>query len=307
MKKAACLLCFLVLLRGPAASAGTITGANTEQPAPAESSLHIPFEFNAEFTYSGSSSVARGAREIRDFDETYTAISLIYTPRVSFGILRLGAGFEYFGFGFPNRVQLDDTLQSASAVVGLDTRLSDSILVRFEAQPGFYGTNDRFGEGTFHVPFILGGTYILNPNVQFVLGASVDYERKFPVFPGGGIRWRLNDKLVLNAVAPTPRLEFEASKSLTLYAGADLKGSTFRTDNRFGTREAGDRRLNHALLSYTEVRTGVGVEFKLSPDIKLSLEGGYLPYREFDFHRTNVRYHQEQGAPYGSIGFRAAF
>ncbi|MDQ6654408.1 MAG: DUF6268 family outer membrane beta-barrel protein [Verrucomicrobiota bacterium] len=283
-------------------------GSTVETSTPNETSAAtFPFEFDAEFSYIGGSDVARGFRRIRDFDEVYAAGRFLYTPRIKFGILRLGAAYERFGFDMPRGVQLPDTLQSISAIVGLDTRLGDSILVRFEAQPGFYGTNDRFGEGTFHVPFILGGTYILNPNVQFVLGASVDYERKFPVFPGGGIRWRLNDKLVLNAVAPTPRLEFEASKSLTLYAGADLKGSTFRTDNRFGTREAGDRRLNHALLSYTEVRTGVGVEFKLSPDIKLSLEGGYLPYREFDFHRTNVRYHQEQGAPYGSIGFRAAF
>jgi hypothetical protein len=61
------------------------------------------------------------------------------------------------------------------------------------------------------------------------------------------------------------------------------------------------------VLSYTEVRTGVGFEWKISPETKLSFEGGYVPWREFDFHRTNVRYHHEEGAPYGSVAFRAAF
>ncbi len=289
-------------------AAPLFAGSTVETSSPVdETRATFPFEFDAEFSYIGDSTVARGFRNIRNFDEVYASGRLLYTPRIAVGILRLGAGYERFGFDMPVGAQLPDTLQSINAVVGLDTKFSDSILVRFEAQPGFYGTNDRFGKGTFHVPFILGGTYIYSPNLQFVLGASVDYERKFPVFPGGGVRWRLTDKLVLNAVAPTPRLEFEASKNLTIYAGADVKGATFRTENRFGTRDAGDRRLNHAVITYAEVRTGAGVEFKISPDIKLSLEGGYLPYREFDYHRTNVRYHQEQGAPYGSIALRAAF
>jgi hypothetical protein len=41
--------------------------------------------------------------------------------------------------------------------------------------------------------------------------------------------------------------------------------------------------------------------------VKLSVEGGYIPFRNFDFHRTQVRYHQDGGAPYARIGFSAAF
>ncbi|MEP6809694.1 MAG: DUF6268 family outer membrane beta-barrel protein [Chthoniobacterales bacterium] len=307
MKKAACLLCLLLLLRVSLASAGTISSANSEPPAPTETGPRIPFELNAEFTYSGSSTVARGARTIRDFDETYSAISLIYTPRVRFGILRLGAAFEYFGFGFPDRVQLDDTLQSASAVVGLDTQFSDSILVRFEAEPGFYGTADLFDGNNFNVPFIIGGTYIYSSDLQFVLGASVNFQRKVPVYPGGGIRWRLASQWVLNAVLPTPRLEYELNSNVKFYVGANLKGSTFRVGKFFGTRVAGDYRLDNAWLDYTEIRAGLGAEIKLAPEIKLSFEGGYIPYREFDYHRTDVRYHYEEGAPYGSVSLRAAF
>lgn len=298
------LLCF-GLVAAPVFAGSTIETSTPEESGGTKGLF--PFEFDAEYSYIADGDVSRGRRDIRDFDETYSSLRFIYTPRIKFGILRLGAAYERFGFGMPDNVQLPDTLQSISAIVGLDTQLAESILVRFEAQPGFYGTEDEFYEGTFHVPVVLGGTYIYSPNLQFVFGVSYDYERKYSVFPGGGIRWRFAPQWVLNAVAPTPRLEYEANKNLTIYAGADLKGSTFRTDDRFGTKFAGDPDLNHAVISYTEVRTGIGVDLKLAPEIKLSFEGGYLPYREFDFHRAAVRYRHEEGAAYGSIAFRAAF
>ena len=101
------------------------------------------------------------------------------------------------------------------------------------------------------------------------------------------------------------------TRKFTIYAGADVKGSTFRVDNNFGTSggllSRGDARLNRAVLSYSEVRTGLGVDWKLTSDIKFSLEGGYVPYREFDFHRADVRYKNDKGAPYGAVALRAAF
>ena len=39
----------------------------------------------------------------------------------------------------------------------------------------------------------------------------------------------------------------------------------------------------------------------------LTIEGGYVPYRQFDFHRTEVRYHNESGAPYGAVMLHGAF
>ena len=84
------------------------------------------------------------------------------------------------------------------------------------------------------MPFEIGGTYIYTPDLQLVLGVSIDVERKYPIIPGGGIRWRFQPQWVLNAVAPTPRLEYEWNKNLTLYLGATLKETNFRVGNDFG-------------------------------------------------------------------------
>jgi hypothetical protein len=309
-------LCFAAA----SASAGDYSSTTTTRAAATDTDTVFPFEFDIEYAYIGGGDVERSFRKVRDFDENYGLARFIYRPRTAVGYLRLGAAYERYEFGIPalglvertpagvfvvGHPQLPDTLHSVSAVVGLDTKFSDSLLFRIEAQPGFYGGED-LNSDTFNVPVILGASYIISPDFQLIFGVSVDYERKYPVFPGGGFRWRMGSQWVLNAALPTPRLEFEATKSLTIFAGADLKGSTFRVDKDFGVGR-GDNRLNHAILTYSEIRTGGGLEWKINPDVKLSLEGGYLPYRQFDYYRADIRYKYDKGAPYGAVAFRASF
>ena len=265
----------------------------------------FPFEFDAEYGYMGHGEVERENNRA-ELDEDYFWARFLYTPRTAIGILRLGAAYERYGFGYTGSdFELPGGLQSATAVIGLDTKFSDSILVRIEATPGLYSGKELDG-GDFHMPVVIGGSYIYNDNLQFVLGVSIDYERDNPVLPGGGIRWRMGSQWVLNAVLPKPRIEFELMQGFTLYAGADVRGSTFRVHDTFGD-ERGDTALNNAVLTYTEVRVGTGFEWKPAPQIRVGFEGGYLAYREFDYHRTEVRYHHEEGAPYAAASFRMAF
>jgi len=289
------------------------TDKNFSTSSAATDAVEEPYKFSAEFTveqaYLGDADVQRGGREVKDFDEYYSNLVFVYTPRIKFGILRLGAQWERYSFGFSSSggQQLPNTLQAINSIVGLDTKFSDSILVRFETQPGFYGTSfDHLDGDAFNIPFVLGGTYIYTPEIQFVLGVGVNVQSRFPVVPGGGIRWKFAPEWVLNAVLPTPRLEYQPNRDLTLFVGANFKANTFRTDDRFGDSH-GDTSLNNAWLAYEEVRTGVGAEWKINSSISLTVEGGYVPWRQFDFHRTEVRYHYENGAPYGAIMLHGEF
>jgi len=272
-----------------------------------ESESPFSFEFHAEETYAGEGDVQRGSLSVRDFDESDTKLYFILTPRVKIGILRLGVEAERYSFGFGGNAAIPDVLQSTNLLIGLDTELSDSFLIRLEAQPGYYGTDfDDFGQDTFNVPVVIGGTYIFNSGFQIIFGVGIDALRKYPVLPGGGIRWKFAPQWTLNAVVPTPRLEYEVSSSFMLYGGADIRSTSYRVDQQFGTIR-GNPALNHAAITYNEVRAGVGFDWKLTSAIKLSLEGGFIPFREFDFHRTNVRYHQDGGAPYVLLALHAAF
>jgi hypothetical protein len=262
-------------------------------------------EYVAEETYVGEADVEHGKKAVRDFDESDTILRYVATPRISLGVLRIGAEWERFSFGMPEQAFLPNTLQSAALILGLDTRFSDSILARFEVHPGFYGTN-RVGWEQVNVPFIAGGTYIYNPNVQFIVGVSVDVESKYPVIPVAGLRWKFSRDWVLNAALPEPRVEFGGVHNMTLYAGATIKETNFRVDEHFGDAQ-GNPALNNAVLTYSEVRAGLGADWKISSIVTLSAEAGYQPYRTFDFYRTDVRFHEAGSAPYGMISLHGAF
>ena len=275
-----------------------------------ESESSFSFEFDAEAAYFGSGDMQRGETgnlRINDFDGAQSRVHFILTPMTKIGILRIGLQTERYSFSFGNTAPIPDNLHSTALIIGLDTQLSDSILIRVEAQPGFYGTDwDDFGQDTFNVPFLIGGTYIYSSNLQFVFGIGVDALRQTPILPGGGIRWKFAPQWTLNAVVPTPRLEYEPNSNLLFFAGADVRFSSYRVEKNFGTLR-GNTALNHASVSYEELRLGGGLEWKLSTALKLAMEGGYIPFRNFDFHRTQVRYHQDGGAPYLRLGFHAAF
>jgi hypothetical protein len=264
-------------------------------------------EFSAEGTYVGEGSVERGGKRVSDFDEIDSDLLLVLTPRTKIGVLRLGAEWQRYSFGFPGQTALPNTLQSFSTVIGLDMQLSDSIIVRTEGQPGLYDSGlGHLDWDDFNLPFFVGGTYIFSPNVQLVLGVSVDVERKYPVIPAAGIRWKLGPQWLLNAVLPTPRLEYEINSYLSLHAGATMKEASYRVDDDFGD-SLGISRLNNAIVTYSEIRTGAGFDWKISRVVTFTGEVGYQPYRDFDFYRAEVRYHQDGGAPYGTISLHGAF
>jgi len=219
-------------------------------------------EFSAEATYVGEGSVERGGKRVSDFDEIDSDLQVVLTPRTKLGILRLGAEWQRYSFGFPNQTALPNTLQSFSTMIGLDMQLSDSIIVRAEGQPGLYDSGlGHLDWDDFNLPFFVGGTYIFSPNVQLILGVSVDVERKYPVIPAAGIRWKLGPQWLLNAVMPAPRLEYEMTRYLSLYAGATMKEASYRVDEDFGDSH-GISRLNNAILTYSEIRTGAGFDWR---------------------------------------------
>src|ERR1041385_8901351 len=206
----------------------------TKDVALVEAESPFSFEFHAEGTYVGSGDVERGEHgnlRVRNFDESNTRIHFILTPMTKIGVLRLGVQTERYSFGYGNLRPIPNDLHSTALVVGLDTEFSDSFLIHVELDPGFYGTDfDDFGRDTFNVPVIIGGTYIFSSNFQVVFGIGFDALRKYPALPGGGIRWKFAPQWTLNAVAPTPRLEYEINSNFLLYGGADVILNSYRSE-----------------------------------------------------------------------------
>ena len=267
----------------------------------------ISNQFDAEFSITSSSNTRLGNDRQGDVAEMTGLVRDVISTRLGQGpLLRIGFAYERFAFSLPNDAPLPNTLQSISAVVGFDLQLFDSWLVRLEAQPGFYSGDGDFSSRDFNVPFVIGGSYIASADLQWVLGVSVDVNRAIPVFPAVGVRWKFADQWVLNIILPRPRLEYSVSKELTLFGGADLRGSTFRVSRDFGDTH-GDARLNRAVVDLTEIRAGVGASWKISSWFQADVETGVVAYRDFDFHRADTNYESKGAAAYGQLVIGAKF
>jgi len=265
------------------------------------------YEANADYSYVGGAHMRNGGTDIGTLSEQSNQVHFAVSTQLPSGpLLRIGTEWQRYSFSsLPTSARLPNTLQSLNLIIGADAELW-GWLIRVEAQPGFYGNFQEINAKGFNLPFIIGGMYLVNPDLQWIAGVSVNVERDIPVLPAAGVRWKFANDWVLNAVLPRPRLEYMLTKSATLYTGGDFKLGTYRMDGSFGN-DHGNPLLNNALVDYTEIRVGGGAEIKAGPSVKIDFETGCMVYRQFDFHRANFAISNNSGAAYGQIIVSCSF
>ncbi len=290
------------LLFGTAASS---SAGQVIQEVQTRGSAEISHEFEA--SYNASAGARSNVSPVRDanISEQNTHVQYVFGYALpGKPVFRLGVGYDRYDFGFAGPGFIPGALQSVNLVAGIDLRLSD-FLIRIEAQPGFYGDDRGFNAGDFNVPVILGASYLVSKDFQWIAGLYYNPNASNPVMGGIGFRWKMADRWTLNFVPPNPRIEFKATDDLTLYAGGQILSSTFRVNKNFGGTPT--RNYSNALVDYTEVRAGAGASWKLSPKGALDMELGYMAYRNFDYHKVGDNFQTKSGSFYGQMGLKLSF
>jgi hypothetical protein len=282
-------------------------------PRPTESSRGgtvspFSYEFAAEGSYIGDGKATHGPADYGNFSEINSSASIIVSDQIRNNfILRLGVQWERYAFDTSSPVTpIPDAMEALNGVIGADIQLTSAILLRVEAHPGVYGSFKHANPSLFNVPITIGASYFQSPDLIFIAGLSVDPNSDWPVIPAVGVHWKVSDRWLIEGVAPRPQLQFSLSDKITLFAGADLRTGTFRMDNEFGNSVHLEK-LNNAILDYWEVRGGGGLTWDIWNGVKLDIEGGLVPYRQFDFYRANFKVISSDWAPYVRVGFSATF
>lgn len=272
-------------------------------------SSSLSYESNSEASFFGSGTLNRNSRDVGTIDEISSSVSFIVSRQLSDALLlRLGAEWEYYSFDTRTTAAIPNVVQGVDLAVGLDWQVSPAIIARIQAHPGIYSNFARVSLSQFNAPFEIGGTYFVSPDLQFFAGVGVDLNRDalIPAIPAVGFRWKMADKWVLYSMVPRPQLQYSARDNLKFFVGADLRDSTFRMDDEFG-QTRGVKKLDNAVLDYTEVRTGGGATWQVTKAIGVDLEGGCVPYRRFSFPRADYKVHASDPVPYVRIGISAKF
>jgi len=261
-------------------------------------SMAISQELDAEYSYSAGAATHKGDTQYGDMTEQHSDLSYLFSPQISKDwLLRFGAEWQYFNFGVPGNAPLPDDLQQLNATLGCDYQFGDQWLLRAELRPGIYGSEfHNLSARDFDIPFILGVTYLANPDLQWVFGILVDWRSQFPVLPAPGVRWKFADQWTLNGIFPRPRVEYDYNDRLQLYTGFEVEVGTFTVGDQFGV-DHNIPKLNNATLDYFEYRVGAGVLWKLLPNVTIEAEAGGLLGRWISYvHEDTVL--RSQPAPY---------
>lgn len=290
------LLPLASVLLAHGAAAQTITAPR----APADKS-----EWRAAFSFSGASDIAEGSRPLGEIKHTYAAVEgSTSVPLTSDSGLVLGATWKRFDFS-GSRADVPDSLAALAVKLGYTRTLSPQWSLRAEIDPGLYSDWEDLGSGDFNVPFGARLLYAQSRDLQWGFALFVDPRGGTPVVGGVGARWRFAPDWTLLAFLPEPRVEYAVSPQLALFAGASLRGGTFRVAEDFGRRR-GRPALDDQDVDFREISVGAGARWSLPGNLTLHAGAGWILDRRFEYEDRDLLLNGD-GAPQFLLSLSGSF
>jgi hypothetical protein len=207
-----------------------------------------------------------------------------------FGILRIngGGGIGYYRTGIGDfditgnyeaqffsgdgGLDLPDLLGAASVKGSYVWRNADGQAYRLSASPGLRSDLREITMDAFYVPFEFMAIQSFSPDVSGQIGVAV-YPWLEELFdPRFGIRWAIDETLVLDLMYPESKLVFTPVEGWDLYAGAKVDNTPEWTI---------DDRRDHILLD--ETRAYMGLNHPVAPGLRMMYQVGYVFNRKVDF------------------------
>ena len=263
------------------------------------------FDNVADFSYSGRAAIGEGSRPLGEIDSFQTRVSVVNaTPLDAQTTLLAGVGAQWLEFHPPAGSPVPERLGCFSFKLGVNRQFNSSWSLRIEADPGIYGDFAGSGGG-FGAPVALRLVYAASRELQWMFGVNYDWRSGHPFLGGVGVRWQFAPDWTLAFLLPAPRVEWAVTKNFALFAGASLRGGTFRLADDFG-RVRGRPELDRQIVDYREIAFGAGARWQLSPATALHLAAGRMLDRRFEFHDRNLLLNGD-GAATGQLTLTSAF
>jgi hypothetical protein len=289
-------------LAGLSAAASLLHAQTPLSPRSSENDV----EYLAEVAYAGRAGIAAGSQALGDIDSLQVRLNAVRTLPIDAGSAwLLGIGAERFEFNPPAGQPIPDRLAAYTLKLGYNRQLDPRWALRAKLDPGLYGAEGAGGSGAFNIPTTLGLGYARSREVQWFFGVNVDPRAAYPVVGVGGVRWQLAGAWTLQAMFPESRIEYAASRDLTLFAAATLSTATYRVAQDFGRRH-GRTDLDNQQVSYRELNAGVGLRYRLTPAVALAVTAGWMLDRRFEFRDRHLLLNGA-GAPSAQVTLSGAF
>jgi hypothetical protein len=294
-------LVFLIFAGVITALAGTGTFEVQPSPTSADENSHDLFNYETTYTFQSDFSESKLGHGDSLYDDFSYDHRFLITGKWYF---RLGVEYERYDFGGTNN-GLPDHLQAAYGHLALEYIVKDFAGAGIEFDPGVY-FQDKVSGNNFDIPTKAWFSFrLIDDKVFAVVGLGWGLFQDPPVAPGGGIIWRITDKLRLQGVFPKPALIWQPNDDWDLRLIGELNYTSFRTDDVVSHTE-GKLDLHDAVLQYSEYRAGAQIGYTGIKHLKLIVGAGVTAERDFDFFRAHQSKRTDP-APYLRIAAEARF
>jgi hypothetical protein len=297
MKTIAASFCALAL---SAAVAGNAWAASYDQgkvailPAPA-APLFDTANFTVDQTFQSTFKAGHGYNSHYEFNNVtntwhYEVDAQRRIPLDDGSSLRLGIDAHRYDFG-DNRSKAPNILQSYAVRIGWDSFEEGQPGFSVQSDPGLYFSH-KLDVRDFDAP-TTAKVFLptQDPSFFWVGGARVSLQSNYPILPLAGMLWHIDPMWDLEAFLPAPRLVCHYSQALTFQAGGEITGGSFRYDNR-------------GKADYYEVRTGLGMNYKLGDLWALNLDTGAALQRNYKLRNSTE---ETKPAPYSRLTLNMLF
>ena len=204
---------------------------------------------------------------------------------------QLGVSADRFDFGGADRGPLPSTLQTFNVPIGISYITQGHVGFLVQLRPGFYFEHE-ISRGAFDVPLEIGGySPLINEKLYAAWGLRAGLLQHYGVFPVAGFIWVIKPTLILHAMLPEPRLEYNVSDRLAIWAGGEFLGGNYKMDS------GSEDRFSGTVVEYYEIRVGAGATITPAKGWSVKLAAGCATERKFNFYRASQSYVADP-APY---------
>lgn len=262
-------------------------------------------EWRAEYAFSDRADIAEGSRPLGEIRHQYYSLAgtRAFALDAASAVI-VGGSWRQFDFS-GSEADVPGRLGALALKLGYTRTLSAQWSLRAEIDPGLYSDFEDLSGDDVNVPFGMRLLYAASRELQWGFALFVDPRSSQPVIGGVGARWLFAPGWTLMAFLPEPKVEFAVSPTVSLYAGAGLRGGTFRVAEDFG-RKRGRAALDNQDVDFREITAGVGARWKASPTLSVQAGVGWMIDRRFEYEERNLLLNGD-GAPTFSLSVSGAF
>ena len=271
-------------------AAAGLTAVAHAQPASATFRPALVDTFSSSYSYSAKGDLNRGGATLGDvsisrFDFSVSgrmplAQGLIFTP---------GLAYTHTSLDASAGIALPESVQELSLNLGLRGLINKQWAYLVGFRPGFYGDFKNLGSDSFNAPLFLSAFYVQSPDLTWIFGVTANAFNHNPIIPIVGVRWKFAPDWQLDVGFPRTGVSYTWDKTLTLRGGLSVLGGNYRITENLGVPAPGIRRLNNTYLDITEIRVGVGVDYKVTETLGLEVDLGTTALRRFDYPDRDYR------------------